>query len=150
MSERRPWSALWEQSREAKRNARIELSRAVQLAEEALREAHVACPEAHGDLASLMNYLAALYRETGRLDEAIATAREGLACRCALVPRSPALIGNDVMFLCLALWSKGSIAEALTLSEEGLSLYQEAYGPDHGEVKYVRSVVDQLRARQQK
>lgn len=139
-----------DQAREAKRNARAEMNRAVTLAEEALSEALIACPEAKGDLAELMNSLASLYRETGRLDEAIATAREGLACRRARVPRSAALIGNDVMFLCLALWAKGAIGEALAVSEEGLSLYEEAYGPDHGEVKFVRGVVEELRARQQK
>jgi hypothetical protein len=150
MSERPRWSALWQQAQEAKANARMEMDRAVRLMEEAAREARVALPEADGDLARLMHSLACLYREIDRLDDAIAAARAGLTFRRAMTPRSAGLIGNDVMFLCLALWEKGSIGEALTLSEEGLSLYEEALGPDHGEVRYVRSVVEQLRVRQQK
>jgi hypothetical protein len=141
---------LRDQARQAKVNARIEMDRALQLMEESLREARATLPEreAHRELADLMNCLAGLYRESGRLDDAIATAREGLAHRRAMAPRSAALIGNDVMFLCLALWAKAAIGDALTLAEEGLSLYEEAYGPAHGEVRYVRSVVDQLRDRQ--
>lgn len=120
------------------------MDRAVRLMEEALREARVTAG-AEGETPGLMNAMGALYREVGRLDDAITVAREGLALRRAAVPRSAALVGNDVMFLCLALRAKGELAEALALAEEGQALYEEAYGAAHGEARYVKNVVEQLR-----
>lgn len=142
------WKLLWTQAHQAKSNPHLELNRAVQLMEQALLEARSelshADPEAY--LPKLLNALASLYREVGRLDDAINAAREGLARRREGLPRIPALIGNDVMFLCLVLQAKGEIKEALALAEEGLALYSDAYGPDHGETRYVLSVRNRLRS----
>lgn len=113
--------------------------------EDSLREARIARAST-AILAEVMNSLAGLYRENARLDDAIALGREGLAHRRAAEPSSAALIGNDLMFLCLALWAKGATREALVLAEEALGFYRTAYGPDHGEVRYVASVVQKLTA----
>ena len=95
------------------------------------------------DRASCAHSLASFYRDIGDLAECEKYARAAVAW----VRRSGSvgLLGNHLMFLALLLRDTDRLGEAIQHVEEALPCYVHVDGPEHGEVRYIASVLASLR-----
>jgi hypothetical protein len=89
--------------------------------------------------------VAAFLRDTGRMEEAEAFARQAIAWE-ERAGRA-AILANHRMFLSDLLARRGELREALEQAERALEKQTESLGPEHRETKYYASVVASLRAR---
>lgn len=92
------------------------------------------------DFARGLGNLAARLMDVGRLDEALAVAREGLALRRRLAEENPAvhrfLLGSDMAGLATILVARGEqLDEAARILEEAIGIYREAVPANPAEIE---------------
>jgi hypothetical protein len=93
--------------------------------------------------AEYAHLLASFYRDIGDLSECEKHARD--AVRFVRRSGSTILLGNHLMFLALVLRDTNRVGEAVSHVEEALSCYVDVYGQAHGEVRYITSVLANMR-----
>ena len=103
------------------------------LKEQALRVSR-SIGEYDADVAGAQLELAWLYRFQGRLDEAIALCREGLALSRKQNGEVHAQTGRAVRLLGILLRDKGDYPEAQRLLENSIVVFEKTLGPDDQEV----------------
>jgi len=95
--------------------------------------------------AACAHSLASFYQDMDEPVECEAYAR--LAVDWVRRSGSLGLLGNHLMFLALLVRDAGRLSEAVQYASEALPCYVQALGPDHGEVRYIASVLENLRNR---
>jgi tetratricopeptide (TPR) repeat protein len=118
--------------------------RAAELLAEAIRAAGPGA-EVADDVALMMNSRADLLQRQGRLAEAIGVARAGVELRRrTLPPDRPILLGSDLMFLATVLEEHGDLDGAEAAAREGVSIYEDVFGPEYAEVGRMRAILQRI------
>jgi tetratricopeptide (TPR) repeat protein len=139
MADRVRFRQLRMQARDAGRSG--DLGAAIRFAGEAVDMAR-GFGQGDADLPAALNMLGDLCRRAGRLDQALAAAREGVSLRRESTAAMP--LGNDLMFLAQVLEQRAELGEALECAREALPLYERTLGEGHSEVGLIRGVIARL------
>ncbi len=93
--------------------------------------------------ADIAHSLASYYRDVGLVTRCETFA--GRAIEAERIAGRDARLGNHLMFLASVLREQGRYQEALPVAVEGLEYYARSHGKEHGETRYMESVVANLR-----
>jgi tetratricopeptide (TPR) repeat protein len=86
------------------------------------------------DKATLLNNIASVLRDQGRLDEALEMHRQAMDIRKRALGEDHPLYASDLNNIALVLRAKGRLDEALDMHREALDIDKRALGEDHPDV----------------
>ena len=102
--------------------------------------------EAHPDVATSLNNLAALYRSQGRYEEAEPLYRDALAMGQRLLGEAHPDVASSLFNLGALRYNQGRYSEALALLLQARPIYLSQLGPDHPNTQALQSWLDGTQA----
>jgi tetratricopeptide (TPR) repeat protein len=102
--------------------------------------------EAHPDVATSLNNLAALYESQGRYEEAEPLYLDALAMRKRLLGEAHPDVASSLFNLGALRYNQGRYSEALALLLQAQPIYLSQLGPDHPRTQALQSWIDRTQS----